>query len=144
MKRKRAAFTLVAFAAISVACVWKFWEPMVVWPSKQAPLLASLTDPASAQFRGQRLSQFGVLCGEVNSRNSMGGFVGFTKFLATSGSYAIRGYPTDPWYGGTKPTHVIVAELDREIDFMRARGRKRTEQEALHAEFDALWTQSCS
>lgn len=38
---------------------------------------AALKDPASAQFRNQR-----GLCGEVNSKNSFGGYAGFQRFIA--------------------------------------------------------------
>jgi len=44
-----------------------------------------MKDPNSAQFRNWHAfqSNHGVLvCGEVNARNSFGGYVGFTHFLA--------------------------------------------------------------
>lgn len=40
----------------------------------------SLKDPGSAQFRNIRESSPGILCGEVNAKNSMGGYVGFKRF----------------------------------------------------------------
>lgn len=43
---------------------------------------AELTDPDSAQFRNEEESAKGsVTCGEVNSRNRMGGYVGFTRYI---------------------------------------------------------------
>jgi len=42
-------------------------------------VLAGLRDPGSAQFRNQT----GV-CGEVNAKNSMGGYTGHRRFIATS------------------------------------------------------------
>lgn len=40
---------------------------------------AEMKDPGSAQFRG--LERFdGLVCGEVNARNSYGGYVGFQPF----------------------------------------------------------------
>lgn len=38
----------------------------------------NLKDPQSAQFRNQH-----ELCGEVNSKNSFGGYNGFTRFIIT-------------------------------------------------------------
>ncbi|WP_410480685.1 hypothetical protein ACJ70E_15830 [Pseudomonas plecoglossicida] len=38
-----------------------------------------LKDPGSAEFRNQR-----GLCGEVNSKNSFGGYGGFKRFIAAS------------------------------------------------------------
>ena len=41
----------------------------------------TLTDPKSAQFRNFRTNtSTGVSCGEVNSMNKLGGYVGFKKF----------------------------------------------------------------
>jgi hypothetical protein len=44
-----------------------------------------LKDPASAQFRNVRVVDHAkgkVVCGEVNAKNSYGGYVGFTLFVA--------------------------------------------------------------
>lgn len=44
-----------------------------------------LKDPGSAQFRNVRLQphlQGAVVCGEINAKNSYGGYVGFTRFAA--------------------------------------------------------------
>ena len=73
-------------------------------PSKQekleselkAAVLSELTDPGSAQFKGLRLIEQGpeggpVLCGEVNSKNKMGGYVGFTRFAARQGDGGVCG-----------------------------------------------------
>ena len=38
-----------------------------------------LKDPGSAEFRNQR-----GFCGEVNSKNSFGGYVGFKRFIAAT------------------------------------------------------------
>lgn len=38
---------------------------------------AELTDPDSAKFRNQK-----GYCGEVNSKNRMGGYTGFVRFIA--------------------------------------------------------------
>lgn len=43
----------------------------------------TLLDPASAQFRGVNLYDGRFLCGEVNAKNRVGGYVGFRKFLVT-------------------------------------------------------------
>lgn len=40
-------------------------------------LIPHLKDPESAQFRNQK-----GLCGEVNAKNSFGGYAGFKRFIA--------------------------------------------------------------
>ena len=49
------------------------------------PVLAELNDPDSAKFRNERLLSpwtvsNSILCGEMNTRNGMGGYVGFSPF----------------------------------------------------------------
>lgn len=55
---------------------------------------AQLTDPASATFRNVRSvrDEYGVVgvCGEVNAKNRMGGYVGFVEFMAKQGEVVIR------------------------------------------------------
>ncbi|OFS72059.1 hypothetical protein HMPREF3173_16115 [Pseudomonas sp. HMSC08G10] len=52
---------------------------------------AQLKDPASAQFRNERVvGDDRTVCGEVNGRNSAGGYAGFTSYAALrkdDGSY---------------------------------------------------------
>jgi hypothetical protein len=67
----------------------------------KANLTETFKDPQSAQYRSLFISKYGdarVLCGEVNGKNSYGGYVGFRrfaaaatpgpKFIATSAAYA--------------------------------------------------------
>jgi hypothetical protein len=60
----------------------------------------SLKDPTSAQFRNVRLVPYingKVLCGEVNGKNSYGGYSGFTAFVAGTNQSSLydrqAGYP---------------------------------------------------
>lgn len=54
----------------------------------ESQVLARLTDPDSAQFRNVHKASFlhynDSLCGEVNAKNSFGGYTGFRRFIATS------------------------------------------------------------
>ena len=47
----------------------------------KSKVLERLTDPASAQFRKLKLLQDNRgLCGEINAKNKLGGYVGFSAF----------------------------------------------------------------
>jgi len=46
----------------------------------QRAVLNLLKDPGSAQFRNVRKTKPGFVCGEVNAKNGMGGYVGFKQF----------------------------------------------------------------
>lgn len=48
-------------------------------------IASKLKDPGSAQFRNVKLKIYidkPVVCGEVNAKNSYGGYVGFKRFIA--------------------------------------------------------------
>jgi hypothetical protein len=51
-------------------------------PAALQAVRESLLDPSSAQFRSVRQMPNGAVCGEVNGKNRMGGYVGFQPFAA--------------------------------------------------------------
>ena len=52
----------------------------------QEVVSSALKDPESAQFRNVVVLASGTVCGEVNGKNSMGGYTGFTGFYSLEGS----------------------------------------------------------
>lgn len=59
----------------------------------QQAVASSLKDPDSAKFRNVAVKSFGILkvvCGEVNGKNSYGGYVGFKRFVAGVNSGTIE------------------------------------------------------
>ncbi len=58
------------------------WYVGVYWPKQQAlqAVADTMIDPWSAQFRNVRLSGSSY-CGEVNAKNRMGAYTGFSPFL---------------------------------------------------------------
>lgn len=55
---------------------------------------AQMIDPASAQFRNvrsvrNRYGEVGI-CGEVNAKNSMGGYAGFRHFMVQAGDVVLQ------------------------------------------------------
>jgi hypothetical protein len=83
-----------AFLAIVVAPVTALviGLPGYGWYAKQVKPLSmakdavkqELTDPDSAVFRNERITTLGAVCGEVNSRNRMGGYGGFRHFQVST------------------------------------------------------------
>lgn len=47
----------------------------------KAEVLSQLRDPASAQFSNVRVVGAGIVCGDVNSKNAFGGYVGRQRFF---------------------------------------------------------------
>lgn len=72
---------------------------------------SGLKDPNSAQFNGVRLVSYAggkVICGTVNAKNSFGGYVGFTPFVASPQGATLYEEYTDP---ASHPT--LVAARNR-------------------------------
>jgi len=60
----------------------------------KAQLAEALVDAPSARYRGEFLSisedgEMVSLCGEVNSKNRMGGYAGFTRFISVGDGQVI-------------------------------------------------------
>jgi hypothetical protein len=50
----------------------------------------TLIDPNSAMFQDVKMYEDGALCGQVNSKNRMGGYVGFTSFYYKDGTSLVH------------------------------------------------------
>lgn len=60
-------------------------EAKAALASGKASIRAGLKDPLSAQFRGVFVKRDLYVCGEVNAKNSYGGYVGYQRFIALAG-----------------------------------------------------------
>lgn len=63
----------------SVALTMMFMACSADINSAKKAVEKNLKDPSSAQYRNL-ISKGGMVCGEVNSKNSMGGYAGFEEF----------------------------------------------------------------
>jgi hypothetical protein len=136
-------FAAVAATAISIAAfVHLKWDDWFILPELREPVLGMLKDPASAQFRGETRNQ-NILCGEVNAKNSMGGYVGFKRFFVAGSDYGIDGTALSGSNSSTKSTEEIISDLELQTNLMRTLGRKPTDEEILSAKFSRLWKKWC-
>lgn len=72
--------TLGTVLAVAIAaCGGCQPQPVDVEALVKADAVARLKDPESAQFRNVR-TVHGIVCGELNAKNSFGGYVGFEPF----------------------------------------------------------------
>lgn len=75
----RSAIALVVVVAVS-GCDALPWSQV---SRARAAAAEALIDPSSAQFRSLRLGPTGTVCGEINGKNRLGGYVGFRRFVVT-------------------------------------------------------------
>lgn len=85
---KKMVFAAVAVVVVMVLSVAGYREHLIGKLRQQ--VLAELNDPLSAQFRNERFfsdwtADGSAMCGEVNAKNRMGGYVGFRTFTALPG-----------------------------------------------------------
>jgi len=70
--------SLCLFMAVLVGGYIWYTQPEPGW---QQRLVSNLNDPESAQIRDVKISKVtGWICGQINSKNEMGGYVGFKVF----------------------------------------------------------------
>lgn len=84
--------------ASTVAEFLKTGTPEQAIANAQAAVASLLKDPGSAQFRNVRINAYGdgkVICGEVNAKNSYGGYVGFSPFMASTNAGTL--YSNEKW-----------------------------------------------
>jgi hypothetical protein len=73
----------------------KFAAPIA---EAKAAVIADFKDPSSVIWRNLRRGDFGgfLLCGELNGKNSYGGYIGFRKFSALQGVQGYAVHIADP------------------------------------------------
>lgn len=108
-----------------------------------------LLDPASAEFRNLSVRN-GHVCGEINGRNRMGAFVGFSRFLVSlDGSEPAIDPELD--YGDLVDAEASCRSLagneyasySTQLSACERAVEKRAEAN-LQARFDELWQKHCS
>ena len=84
----------------------------------QTQVAGRLKDPLSAQFRETKLSSTGIaVCGQVNSKNSLGGYVGFQNFIATASELFLA----PPGCGSTPVMQMSPTDGTACIEFLMAK-----------------------
>jgi hypothetical protein len=141
-------------AAIVVAGLGYFAYPKwIVIPKARQPILAFLKDPSSAEFRNERLGSSGAVCGEVNAKNAMGGYVGFKKYISAGkdGSYVEGQEPLDGWSAADVvrrkdlEAKIFARFVDgkKEFPWLQAPVGPELEELASKHFFESRWSEVC-
>jgi hypothetical protein len=81
MIHKLVPLTFLAVGILAGCDRGKTTEELLI-ESAQGIVAAQLKDPQSAQFRNMKGSEKArMVCGEINAKNSMGGYIGFKNFM---------------------------------------------------------------
>lgn len=71
----------IAMTLMVAAALWGCGPESATVAEAKKALERQLKDPGSVQYRDVKEFSEGVVCGEYNAKNSMGGYVGFKKFV---------------------------------------------------------------
>lgn len=114
---KKIALSLAAVVLVVAGTAFTIKQPaeFKLVEQRRAHAVQQMRDPESVQFRAERLTGDGWLCGEMNGKNAYGAYTGFKRFMAM-GEY-------DAWIDGSgyagkpdsQPTAQILAEMDAKI-----------------------------
>lgn len=77
--RKVMFSVVVALVLAGGALKYSGWKDA---EKKRAHAVQHMRDPESVQFRNERMTGDGWLCGEMNGKNDYGAYTGFTRFLS--------------------------------------------------------------
>ena len=117
----------VLMVAGGVFAVRQYIEWAGVAPLR-AHVVQQLRDPDSVQFRAEKLTRAGWLCGELNGKNAYGAYAGFKRFVSL-GEYDAwiegSGYAGKP---GDQPTAQILAGMDAEIAVLESHLQDKKQQ----------------
>lgn len=87
------------------------YDEWVAIPKARESFRSQLRDPGSAQFRNERITKAGALCGEVNAKNGMGGYVGFKKYISHGAGSFVEG----TWLLGEAPHDRYMQHLNQRL-----------------------------
>lgn len=84
LQRKHLVSVLLGLGiTISIISALKYEEWVTIRKARE-PIQALMKDPDTAKFRGEFISFMGWFCGEVNSKNEYGAYVGFKRFFSNT------------------------------------------------------------
>lgn len=99
------------------------YDELFVIPKLRSYASKQLKDPSSATYRNEILKKTGWLCGELNSKNSYGGYVGFKRFFVSSPAEA---YLEDVGFVGEGRSEFVEQQaiseaLDVKVEILKER-----------------------
>lgn len=145
-----ATISVGVFALAVGAMALTNYDAWVRAPKLREGLTRSLVDADSAQFRGERVASNGtIICGEFNSKNRMGGYGGFRRYMSTAGSaFAVEGEALATWDDSTE---ALMASLQAKANALKSARESgadapdfKIEADVNRRLFDGLWQRHCS
>lgn len=157
-KNKSYIFIPLVAAIAGLFVFWIKYEEWIKIPRAREPVRALMKDPDSTQFKADYLEGDGWLCGELNSKNEYGAYVGFKRFMsnAKGGKIYIDGMGALGNQHVTESTGEFIARLSKETELLKEENESRNnggpivkhsqyEREAIVEQwiFNSKWAENC-
>ncbi len=114
-----------AVLIIASGIFWFKFDSWVTLPKVRQAVSDRMSDPASTQFRNDHVTNNGWHCGEVNSKNGMGGYAGFKRFISSAPQGLL--YIDGIGLVGQLPTAEVIKVLDIQIKLLEASNQRRAQ-----------------
>ncbi len=125
--KKTLIYAGIVALVMCVSVLYVNYNVWFVFPKFRAVINDGLKDPASTQYRNEKLIPEGWLCGELNSKNGSGGYIGFKKYIVSTVGEAYleeHGYvgKAEDIHGNTKR---VIEQLEVETKIIEERNALR-------------------
>lgn len=117
--KKIAPFAILAFLLAGTFYFKSRYDEWFVYPALRASVNDQLKDPSSTQFRNERITNGGYLCGELNSKNGNGGYVGFKRYISGANVHYLEGIGSIRKQGEIASTSEVLEMLNKENEILR-------------------------
>ncbi|CAG1021994.1 hypothetical protein MTYM_01408 [Methylococcales bacterium] len=103
-KKTNSFFIKIAYLASIVTILFVIYVVFAYYLKEQQinvarnPILETLIDPMSAQFRNEKIGfDNSIVCGEINAKNSLGGYTGFKVYMSDGHDFLMKGEDFNRW-----------------------------------------------
>jgi hypothetical protein len=135
MKALHLVIATTAVAIVAGITYWYNYEKWIELPAARRLMAAQLRDPDGTQFRNDRFTRSGWLCGELNAKNGAGGYVGFRRFISggRDGDYYVEGEGEVGKLTFRESTDRVLAVLEHQIRLTKEAIAMRAQQPDMKA-----------
>lgn len=108
---------LSPFILIGAVVSYHSWKERTEVDRLQQVVAEMMRDPEATRFRRVYVWN-GALCGELNAKNGMGGYVGYQNFVYTNGKLTL-----EPSSAYSSDLEKLSQQMEAKLDFSRLRSQ---------------------
>lgn len=144
--------TITAVLLVIIVIIGFNFESIFLLPRYHRPIIDNMIDPTSVLFKNEKFNGQ-ILCGEFNSKNRMGAYTGFNRFISSpyqaylvDDELSSDGSKLDEFFGFTPALGAVGFQMA--ISQTLAKNGRATTEENLwwdkQQRFDNMWYGICT